>query len=264
MVSEPPSSMLRAAPKKRFGPLQRVAVDAAREHLARRRHDRVVGARQARDRVEQDDHVLLVLDQALGLLDDHLGHLHVPLRRLVEGRADHLAAHRALHVGHLFGPLVDEQHDQVNLGVIRGDRVGDRLQQHGLAGAGRRHDQAALALAERRHQVHDARREVLGVGLELDFLLGVERGEVLEEDAFLAAGRRLEVDRLDLDQGEVTLAFLRAAGSGRPRCRRCAGRTSGSATATRRCRRGRPGSCSRAPAGTRSRRAAPRARPRRR
>ena len=87
MVSEPPSSMFRAAPKKRFGPLQRVAVHAAREDLARRRHDRVVGARQARDRVEQDDDVLLVLDQPLGLLDDHLGHLHVPLRRLVEGRA---------------------------------------------------------------------------------------------------------------------------------------------------------------------------------
>ena len=59
-------------------PLQRVAVDAARQDLARRRHDRVVGARQAGDRVEQDDDVLLVLDQALGLLDDHLGDLHVP------------------------------------------------------------------------------------------------------------------------------------------------------------------------------------------
>ena len=149
-----------------------------------------------------------MLDQALGLLDDHLGHLHVPLRRLVEGGADHLAAHRALHVGDLFGPLVDEQHDEVDLGVIRGDRVGDRLQHHGLSGAGRRHDQGALTLAQGRHQVHDAGGEVLRVGLELDFFLGVERREVIEEDAFLAAGGGLEVDRLHLDQGEVTLAFL--------------------------------------------------------
>ncbi len=117
--------------------------------------------------------------------------------------------HRALHVGHFFRPLVDEQHDEVDLRVVRGDRVGDRLQQHRLAGARRGHDQAALALAERRHQVHDARREVLRVGFELDFLLGVERREVVEEDALLAAGRRLEVDRLDLDQREVALAFLR-------------------------------------------------------
>ena len=100
-------------------PLQRVAVDAARQHLARRRHDGVVGARQARDRVEQDDDVLLVLDQALGLLDHHLGDLHVALRRLVEGRRDDLAADRALHVGDFFRPLVDEQDDQVHLGVVR-------------------------------------------------------------------------------------------------------------------------------------------------
>ena len=119
MVSEPPSSMLRAAPKKRFGLLQRVRVDAAREHLARRRHDRVVGAREARDRVEQDHDVLLVLDQPLGLLDHHLGHLHVALRGLVEGGRDHLALHRPLHVGDLLGPLVDQQHDEVHLGVVR-------------------------------------------------------------------------------------------------------------------------------------------------
>ena len=48
-----------------------------------------------------------------------------------------------------------------------------------------------------------------GVGLELDLVLGVERREVLEEDALFAAGRRLEVDRLDLDQREVALALLR-------------------------------------------------------
>src|SRR5512141_696986 len=83
MVSDPPSSMLRAA----------------RQHLARRRHNRVVRARQARDGVEQDHHVALVFHQPLGLLDHHLGHLHVPRRGLVERRADHLALHRALPVG---------------------------------------------------------------------------------------------------------------------------------------------------------------------
>ena len=67
-------------------PLQRVGVDAAGQHLARRRHDGVVGAREARDRVEQDHHVLLVLDQALRLLDHHFGDLHVARRRLVERR----------------------------------------------------------------------------------------------------------------------------------------------------------------------------------
>ena len=68
--------------------------------------------------VEQDHDVAPVLDQALGLLDHHLGDLHVAGRRLVEGRADHLAFDRALHVGDLFGPLVDEQHDEHDFLVV--------------------------------------------------------------------------------------------------------------------------------------------------
>jgi len=42
--------------------------------------------------------------------------------------------------------------------VVLADGLGDMLQEYGLAGAGRRHDQAALALADRRQQVHDPRR----------------------------------------------------------------------------------------------------------
>jgi hypothetical protein len=76
--------------------LQGVGVDAAGQHLAGGRHHGVVGAGQAGDRVEQDDHVLLVLDQALGLLDDHLGDLDVAGGRLVEGRGHDLALDRAL------------------------------------------------------------------------------------------------------------------------------------------------------------------------
>ena len=92
IVSEPPSSMLRAAPKKRFGRCSALLSTPPESTLPDGGHDRVVGARQARDRVEQDDDVLLVLDEALGLLDHHLGDLHVALRRLVERRRDDLAA----------------------------------------------------------------------------------------------------------------------------------------------------------------------------
>ena len=128
----------------------------------------VVGAGQAGDRVEQDDHVLAELDVALGLLDHHLGDLHVAAGRLVEGRADDLGLGVALHVGHFFRPLVDQQDDQHRLGVVLADRVGDLLQQHRLAGARRGDDQHALAVADRRDQVDDPHVQVLGVGLERD------------------------------------------------------------------------------------------------
>ena len=93
--------------------------------------------------------------------------------------------------------------------MVRGDRLRDVLQQHRLAGARRRDDQAALALADRRQQVHDARGQVAGRRLEPQPLLRIERRQVLEEQLLARLIRRLEVDRLDLDQREVALAFLR-------------------------------------------------------
>ena len=73
--------------------------------------------------------------------------------------------HRAAHVGDLFGPLVDEQHDELDLGVVAPrSSVAIVLHDRGLAGLRRRHDEAALALADRRDQVDDPGRHVGRVG----------------------------------------------------------------------------------------------------
>src|SRR5947208_389944 len=194
-----------------LGLLQRIRVDAAGEDLPRGGHHGVVGARQARDRVEQDHHVLLVLDQALRLLDHHLGDLHVARGRLVEGRGHHLAAHRARHLGHLFRALVDQQHDQGHVGMVRHQGVRGVLQHHRLAGLGRADDQAALALADRRDDVEHAPGDVLlglDVALELERLVRVQRRQVLEQDLVLRRLGQLAVDLVDLDQREVALAVL--------------------------------------------------------
>src|SRR3546814_7954433 len=52
----------------------------------------------------------------------------------------------------LFRTFVDQQDDQVDFRMIVADGMGDVLQQHRLAGARRRHDQGALALALRGDQ----------------------------------------------------------------------------------------------------------------
>ena len=129
--------------------LERGGLQAAGHDLAGVGRERVVGAGQAGDRVEQDDDVLALLDQAAGLLADHLGAVHVALRRLVEGRGDDLALGVAPEIGDLLGPLVDQQQDQLGLRAVLRDRIGDVLQQDGLARARRRHDQPALAEADR-------------------------------------------------------------------------------------------------------------------
>ena len=87
-------------------------------------------------------------------------------------------------------------------------RLRDVLQEHRLAGPRRRDDQATLPAADRRHQVHDASREIVGCGLEDEAFQRVERRKVLEEQLVARLVGRLEVDRLDLDQGEVPLPFL--------------------------------------------------------
>jgi hypothetical protein len=159
--------------------------------------------------IQQDDHVLAVLDQATALRQHHVRHLHVTLRRFVEGRADDLALDRPRHVGDLFGALVDEQHDEVYLGMVLRDGIGDLLQDHGLAGTRRRDDQAALPLPDGCQEVDQAGGQIGTLVLEVDQLVGIERGEVVEERDLLGLLRILVVDRLDLEQGEVPLVVLR-------------------------------------------------------
>ena len=103
----------------------------------RGRLGQVVGPGQPRDAVEHDDDVPAQLDEALGAIDGELGDGGVLVRRPVEGGRHHFALDRAAHVGDFLGSLVDEQDDEVHLGVVRLDRVGDLLQDRGLAGLGR-------------------------------------------------------------------------------------------------------------------------------
>ena len=91
---------------------------------------------------------------------------------------------------------------------------GDVLQQHGLAGARRRHDQGALALALRRDDVDHPRRLVLHgrVGaVERQLLVGIKRREIVEIDAVADGVGIVEIDLDDADEAEIALAVLGAA-----------------------------------------------------
>ena len=50
-----------------------------------------------------------------------------------------------------------------HLGVVRRDRVRDLLEEDGLSGLGRRHDEGALPLTDGAEEVNDARRGLLAV-----------------------------------------------------------------------------------------------------
>src|SRR5690606_37557334 len=89
---------------------------------------------------------------------------------------------------------------------------GDRLEHHRLAGLRRRHDEAALALADRRHQVDDPGRQDARVGLQAQPLLRVQRGQLGEVDAGLGLLRLHPVDRVETHQRVELLAPLPLAG----------------------------------------------------
>ena len=191
--------------------LQGVGVHAAREHLARGRDYGVVGAGETRDGVEEDDDVALAFGKALGLLDDHFGHLDVTGGGFVEGGGDDLGLDGALHFGHFLGTFVDEEDEESDVGVVGDDRVGDVLHQDRLAGLRRSDDQGALALADRGDHVDDAAREVLvaaHVALEHEMLVREERRQVLEQHAVLDALGRQAVDGVDAHECEVAFAVL--------------------------------------------------------
>ena len=194
-----------------LGALQRMRVDTAGQYLAGGGNDGVVGPGEPRDRIQQYHHVALVLHQALGLLDHHFRHLHVPGGRFVEGAGNHLAAHGALHLGDFLGPLVDEQHDEHHFRVVVGDGLGDVLQHQGLARFRRRDDQAALAPADGRDQVDDAGGDVLGAAVaafEVQPLVRKQGRQVFEQQLVLLVVRLAEVDLVDLQHGEIALAVL--------------------------------------------------------
>ena len=115
----------------------------------------------------------------------------------IEGRGDDLALDRALHVGDFLGALVHEHHHEVNLGVVLRDRISNLLEDDGLTGFRRCHDEATLALANGGNEVDDPRREIRGLVLEAKARIGVQRRELVELDAGLCLLGRHAVDGVD-------------------------------------------------------------------
>ena len=96
--------------------------------------------------------------------------------------------------------------------MVVGDALGDVLQQHCLTGLGRRHDQATLAFTYGGSQVQHAGCDVFGravAALHAQTLVGVQRGQVLEQDLVADVFRAVVVDLVDLEQREITFALFR-------------------------------------------------------
>ncbi len=130
------------------------------------------------------------------------------LHRLVKGSSHDLGLHRTGHVGHLLGPLPDEHDHEVQVGVVPRDAIGNLLEDGGLAGLGRRDDQAALAPADGGQHVQQARRQRKLPRLQRELFEGEDGRQPVEPGTPFRLFRVHVVDRLDPQQAKVLFAFL--------------------------------------------------------
>ncbi len=121
--------------------------------------------------------MLSCFDQPFRPLDGQLRDAGVTLDVAIVGAGHQLSLRmRPPEIGDLLRALIDQQNDHVHFFVIFRDCVGDMVEKRCLSGARRRDNQAALAHAERSHQIHDPRRITVRDGLKLDPLVRVNGG----------------------------------------------------------------------------------------
>ena len=117
--------------------------------------------------------------------------------------------HLPLHVGDFFRPLVDQEHEHVQVGIVFQGGAGHLLHENGFPGPRRTDDQPPLAEADGHDQVHHPHLHLAGRGFHADARVGVQRRQLVEGDLGGQQVRVLVVDRLDAQEGEIPLVLLR-------------------------------------------------------
>ena len=93
--------------------------------------------------------------------------------------------------------------------MVGSDAVGDLLQQDRLAGEGGGDDEAALAFADGRDEIHDTHGNLFLAHFQDEALVRVDGRQAVEDDALVGDFGRLVVDRLHFQQREIALALFR-------------------------------------------------------
>ncbi len=106
------------------------------------------------------------------------------------------------------GTLIDQEHDQHDFGMIGGNGLRNLLEDDRLTGFRRRRNQSALSPADWTHQIDNARGQFLLADFELESLVRIERGQVVEQRLMLGDFGFVMVDRFDLEQSEIPLVVF--------------------------------------------------------
>ena len=135
-------------------------------------------------------------------------------RRPVEGRRDDLALDRALHVGDLFGPLVDQHDHEVALRVVAAIAFAMACSTIVLPALGGDDDERPLALADRHDQVDDPGGELLRRRSPAAAAATGAAGRALKLRSAACLLGRAAVHRVEAHQRLVALAAADPHGAG--------------------------------------------------
>ena len=95
------------------------------------------------------------LDKTASFLKNHVGHLHMPLGRLIECGSHNLCLYTAAHIRDLLRTLVNQENYLVNFRMVVSDRVSYRFEKHSLTGFRLGDDETSLTLADGSEHVND-------------------------------------------------------------------------------------------------------------
>ena len=193
--------------------MQRVGFHTTGKYFSAGRGHRVVCAGKARDGIEQDDDIVTAFHHPFGFFQTDRRHANVVVGRLVECGSNHFRIYAAFHVRDFFRAFVNQQHDQVAIGVIAGNRVGDIFKQEGFTGFRLRHDQTTLSFADRREQIYHTGAKIAACRRrrEFEFFRGEQRRQVIERHAVADVLRIKTVYFRDAQQREIFFTFFRRA-----------------------------------------------------
>ena len=94
------------------------------------RNHKVISSRKSCNGIQKDGNILSLLHQPLGSLDRHLRNSLVMLRKLIKGGVNdlhHTAFNLLLHVRNFLRTLINEENEQMHLGLIPYNCLGNLL-----------------------------------------------------------------------------------------------------------------------------------------
>ena len=162
---------------------------------------------------KKNAYIMTAFYHALGLFEYKICNSYVSVRGLIKSRGYHFGIHASLHVSDLFWTFVNEQNDEIDLGVIEANRIGYILEKGCLSSFGLRNNHASLSLSNGGKQVHQPRAHRTSSCAQVEPFLWEKWCQKFEWHPVFNPFGRAPIDAFDVHKRVIFLANSRRANS---------------------------------------------------